>query len=57
MLIKYKIFLGKGALPPGTSPKSLTMFFLLIILCEFLIFDQEGNEIAYLRPTKYNIFL
>ena len=57
MIIKYKIFIGKGALPlaPSQKQKSLNMFFLSIILC--LIFYQKGNEIAYLRPTKYKIFL
>ena len=58
MLIKYNIFLGKGALPPCTPAKKLNhgFFFLSIILCEFSIFDQKRNETAYLSPIKYKIF-
>ena len=43
--------------PLAPLPKSLTMFLLSIILCEFSIFDQQRNETAYLRPIKYKIFL
>ena len=58
MPFKYKIFLGKGAdCPLHPSPKSLTIFFPQYSLCELLIFDQKGNEIVYLRPIKYKIFL
>ena len=54
--IKYKIFLDKGALPPYIPRQKLKkVFFLSVILCEFSIFDQKGNEIAYLRPIKYKI--
>ena len=42
--------------PFAPLPKSLTMFYLSIILCEFSISDQKMNETAYLRPIKYKIF-
>ena len=56
MLIKYKTFLGKEALPLHPA-KKLNHVFLLINLVWVLDFDQKRNEIEYLRPIKYKTFL
>ena len=50
-------FLRQSGSAPLHSARKLHHVFSLKILCEFLIFDQNGNEIVYLRPVEYKIFL